>query len=118
MAADCIRLRGTVSSARHYLDTAGTSWLHLVLAQPSQHGGLPAVVARRRLGNGPAAQMATASLAKQLRSGDTVVAWGDALGVCPHSGHFLLLGCTHFERLDPEPPGTQADRSNTQEHAA
>lgn len=106
--ADRIRLHARVASVRHYLDTGGASWLHLVVVQiPSGHTGhraLPGLVARRLIGTGPAAQMAAASLAQHLRPYDSVVVWADGLGVCPHSGHFLLHGCTQVERLDsPEP---------------
>lgn len=107
--ADHIRLRGRVVSARHYMCTAGSSWLHLVLAQQpaafAGHHGRPGITARRLLGTGPAAQMAAASLANHLRAGDVVVVWADAIGVCPHTGHFRLHGCSQVERLDmpPEP---------------
>jgi len=121
--SDRIRLRARVASVRHYLDTAGASWLHLVLQQtPDGHCGhraLPGLVARRHVGTGPAAQIAAGSLAQHLRPGDSVVAWGDAIGVCPHSGHLQLLGCTQIERVDapradPAPTARAAVRTTTE----
>ncbi len=99
---DRLTMRAAVIKAVHYVDHAG-SWLQLLVRQLPQHHAsqhaLPSLLVRRRIGDGAAAQVATATLVQQLRAGDHVLIYADAIGFCSRTGHLSLHSCSHIERL-------------------
>jgi hypothetical protein len=95
-----LRLTGTLArDAEPRIATDGTAFVYLEVHQDK---GIIAAAVRRRIGQGPAAQIAARSAAAQLRAGVRVTVHAAGFDIayspCPH---LLLLGVDHVERQVP-----------------